>query len=632
MRNSFRFLVHGLALATTFGAGLPALGATEFPSLATKVAQAEITKQVQTALKKSGLSPADQGAWTPRLVAYLSFLGVPKAATAEVLGRLMNSSTRFLQCEDLEDWGCLEGELEIKPKYAWRQDTQSGLGKPVDAGARLELESFFTARFTDGQRPARLAKTLADKIRTLGKRRVLGALYGIDDIQGSMKPVYDAIEASVKNGTDVRMVLDYSEDGGSNSFMRLYDADVKGGRVQLAPAKSIVFSYVAPPENRRDDWVFGRPAWMDELIALGENNKTAPDVDAPENFKHEIADARWFLNYRRLPSDSKLAAKLATRVAYQYEGNSELIRLLNAGIRREEDARARLEWPAAKIMHNKFLVLDSGDGPRSVWTGTTNIAKTCMGEESNANMAVLIRNEAVAEAFAQEFNEMYAFDPEVKTNFDDILVDGKGGRDFNVGRFHTQKRPNTARYFTFRDGTEARVHFSPTDDGEHRAILPLLLSARAGDHIRVAMFGDGGIEYVRAFQYAAAKGARVQILLDAMTGVLAGSWVNNPLAKIQGSNPYQSLVKGGAGGSIEVLRDDWSGMNHHKTATLTRKQRGKEIAEVLVVGSQNWSAGGNDDNDENMITVRNRKGLPAAEAFNQHFDTELWTAAKPLAK
>ena len=55
------------------------------------------------------------------------------------------------------------------------------------------------------------------------------------------------------------------------------------------------------------------------------------------------------------------------------------------------------------------------------------------------------------------------------------------------------------------------------------------------------------------------------------------------------------------------------------------------LAETIIIGSQNWSTAGNDDNDENMITIRNRKnGVQAARDFNDEFDHHLWKAAQVL--
>jgi phosphatidylserine/phosphatidylglycerophosphate/cardiolipin synthase-like enzyme len=188
---------------------------------------------------------------------------------------------------------------------------------------------------------------------------------------------------------------------------------------------------------------------------------------------------------------------------------------------------------------------------------------------------------------------------------------------FQAGKFHRNKRPNTKRYFKFGDGTELRVHFAPTDDGEHRSLVPLLLSAKAGDVIRISMFGSSGVELVRALQFAASRGARIQIILDKQQAGGLASWARAASGNLAEPNPY-----GSGQGSLEFKLSTWEGKNHHKVATITRANG---VAEILVAGSQNWSVGGNDKNDENMLTIRNvKQGLAAARDFNTHFDTRLW--------
>lgn len=301
-------------------------------------------------------------------------------------------------------------------------------------------------------------------------------------------------------------------------------------------------------------------------------------------------------------------------VEYQYPTTEELYTNLNKNST-EASQRVRLEWPVQKIMHNKFFVFEKGAN-KSVWTGTANISKNCTGDEDFANMAVYIKNNEVSDAFLTEFEEMYEYIPGAQA---------RGPK--RVGRFHQNKKPNTKRYFVFNDNTEMNLHFSPTDDGEHRGILPMIFSARAGDVLRVSMFGSGGIEYVRAIQYAAAKGAIVKVLLDRDTTFqVSNSWMSEKAAtKLTDANPY-----GPVKGRIEVRYNMWGGghMNHHKSATLTRKTPKGLQGQVIVIGSQNWSVAGNDENDENMIMIRNLKSeLPIIKAYNEHFDTMLWPSS-----
>ena len=303
-------------------------------------------------------------------------------------------------------------------------------------------------------------------------------------------------------------------------------------------------------------------------------------------------------------------------ITYQYPTTKLLYESMNQDSAVEQ-RKLRLEWPAANIMHNKFFVFED-HADKSVWTGTANISKNCMGDEDFANMAIYIKNSEVAAAYLTEFEEMFNYAPQ-----------GEIKAPTRVGRFHQNKKPNTNRYFSFSDGSELSLHFSPTDDGEHRAILPLILSAGEGDVLRISMFGSGGAEYVRALQYAAARGAIVKVFVDRDTSFqISTSWINRKAqVRLQGVNPY-GVVRG----KLEIKHTDWGAgnMDHHKSATLTRKTPRGMVAHALVVGSQNWSTAGNDENDENMLVLRNPEGLQIVKDYNTHFDALIWPTGKTI--
>ena len=306
---------------------------------------------------------------------------------------------------------------------------------------------------------------------------------------------------------------------------------------------------------------------------------------------------------------------------FQYGDTVKLINLLNANASSDDEIKGRLEYPDGGIMHNKFLVFKKGSN-LSLWTGTANIADTCMGTERNTNMSLFIDDTDLASSFLGEFEEMYAYrDAPYST---EKLVSDTGAPGIKVGSFHNNKTPNTRRYFHYSDGLETRVHFAPTDDGEHRSIMPMLLSARKGDQIRVSMFGDAGFEAVRAFQWAQAKGVDVRIVLDRFSGSGTTSWIRDSAGNVLEQNPYDATPSG----SLVVRRSTWKKQNHHKIGTLTRLSASGLKPEVAIIGSQNWSTQGNDKNDENMITFRSSgAGLEIASAFNSHFDKRLWVQA-----
>jgi phosphatidylserine/phosphatidylglycerophosphate/cardiolipin synthase-like enzyme len=525
-------------------------------SLPTLTNPADYEDLVEAELAGTDVPANKKVAFAKRIAHYLAFLGADQdtASAKNILDRIMDGSTQYILCDSFQDWECLEATPAITPKTKMRRDVEANLGKPVVVGEPLKIESFFTDAWDVEKEnivPNKmLAVRLAEKIKAFGNDGIDVAIYGIDESNGSMKPVFDALMGRIQSGTKIRAVVD--------------TLDFRD-EVDNFPQ---IFSYKKPSGQKA--WVF------DEL-------------------------------------DEK-----STNLNFQYKDTVKLIHALNKGISDDEQARGRVEWPnGSGIMHNKFLVFLDGQDMR-VWTGTANIADTCMGTERNTNVGVFIDNDEVAEEFAREFEEMFTYR---EISGGDKLLNAKSGEKIKVGRFHTQKTANTKRYFKFSDGSELRLHFAPTDDGEHRAIIPMLLSAKKGDVIRVAMFGAGGQEFIRAFQYAAAKGADVRIVLDRLTGSQTVGWLRDPAGNLLDKNPYDATPSG----TVTVRRSTWKKQNHHKSATLTR-EGGKP--EVIIIGSQNWSKQGNDVNDENMITVRKLDGAPpVAEEFNAHFDARLWKLA-----
>lgn len=477
--------------------------------------------------------------------------------------RLFIASMQFLNCSSMLDWECLEKTPKFTPTADFRIEN-SELGKPVRAGDSLDMDVYFTQGW-DGSEKAGLAKRFTEKLEEADKSLSL-AMYGIDDIEGSMSGVYSKIlEKSHDKRMDVRAVV-----------------DVMGFEKTKTPW---IFTY-KNLSAFSDRWVFGESSMAEKPKGM--------------------------------------------RLNFQYDGTSTFLRDLNKDINLQDDSRARIEWTTARIMHNKYAVIENHTAGKSVWTGTANISKNCMGVEANANMAVYIKNEHIAQAFLDQFNLMFDFDQTLKVK--SKLVEPTGDEPSMAGRFHRNKFPVSKRLFTFDDGTNLRVHFAPTDDAEHRVIIPMLLSAQAGDEIRISMFGGTGFEIVRAMQYAVAKGANIRIAFDRRLGHGLTSWIRDAVLNVHMPNPYIKKLsdQGIKPGKISVRVSTWPGKNHYKAGTITRKKAdGSMVAEELIVGSQNWSGGGNDFNDENLISIQNTiLGVKAAQLFNHEFDTRLWVKSR----
>ena len=585
-------------------------GPVDFPELT--IDKGELAEALKLALKKSSVGmPEDEfNRAAERLRHYLSFLGltakdfkkaavnsstvspegtvtlatpITKPASSKgpddgddeddktpsnlkAIQRLFIASTQFLDCQNLLDWECLEKSPSLKPKANFRTESKENLGAPIIAGNSLDMDVFFTEAW-DGSPRSGVVDHFTEKLEHDVGKSLSIAMYGIDDIKGTMSGVYNAIVNHSKIASEnVRAVIDVS--------------GFEKGTVWN-------FDYVTPDEKSPNfqNWMFG-------------NSQSG----------------------------------IGMHTTFQYDGTPDFIHVMNDGIKTQEESRVRIEWPTSHIMHNKFAVLENHQGIKSVWTGTANISNHCMGAEANSNMSVYIRNDYIAKAYLDEFNLMFNFDPSLLVK-SKLVKSSDEKNPAMTGRFHRNKYPVSNRFFKFNDGTNVRVHFAPTDDAEHRVILPMLLSAKSGDEIRISMFGGTGYEIVRAMQFAVAKGANVRIVFDSKLGHGLSSWIRDRVLNVFMKNPYigrVGLPSGSTPGSISVRSSTWKGKNHYKVGSLSRKlPNGEMRAEQIIVGSQNWSSGGNDNNDENLISIQNiRTDVPAAILFNNEFDNRLWVKSR----
>jgi phosphatidylserine/phosphatidylglycerophosphate/cardiolipin synthase-like enzyme len=529
---------------------------------------------------------------------------IKKQIATSLINRLMQSSVQFILCTDLNDFKCLEQTPLLQPTVKFRiENPELKLGEIVNIEDSLEknMEYYFNDQIfaiEDNYDSSKgVAKILENKIKSVGTDSkndgLYMAIYGMDDIDtldkntGSLSGIYNALSDRMNVGTNVYAVFDQ---GGANPTAE----------------RPLVFSYIPPPSPaEQKKWILG-----------------------PLETKTD--------------TDSNLTTEL-TNLSFQYNGGTQgLLRKLNQNIKSNEEARGRLEWPSSDLMHNKFFIFKN-NSKLSVWTGTANISRTDIGTERNSNLSVYINNTEVAESYLTEFLEMYEFrDPEtVSLTKTPNFVGLNNTNYFPIGRFHRAKSPNTKRYFNFqKDQTELRLYFSPTDDAEHRAILPMLLSAQSGDQILISMYGAAGIEYVRALQLASARGVDIQIIVDSPTACGSGSWAGRTGdATLIENNPFRGLNQNSEINlkPIQIHKNNknigltWK-QNHQKIGLLIRKKSdGTMSPENFIFGSQNWSISGNDQNDENLIALRKQNGpIKIAQSFEDHFKNFLWPKSESI--
>ena len=224
------------------------------------------------------------------------------------------------------------------------------------------------------------------------------------------------------------------------------------------------------------------------------------------------------------------------------------------------------------IMHNKFFVID---GTR-VWTGSTNVSDTETGGEYNSDVAALIESYRLAEIYTAEFNEMHA------------------------GLFHHRKADNTAHVIDsthYTDGTVVRSYFSPTDHAVANAVLPII--QQASQTLDVAMFFLTSQPIADSLVQAKQRGVAVRLVLDA-------GGASNSYSK------HGQLCNAG----IAVKVENWGGKSHSKWVVADAAQPNSA---AVVFGSMNFTASGDEQNDENTLYVKNGA---FASAFQSEFNRQ----------
>lgn len=259
--------------------------------------------------------------------------------------------------------------------------------------------------------------------------------------------------------------------------------------------------------------------------------------------------------------------------------------------------------------HNKFLVLSGANGPRAVWTGSTNWSTT--GLCTQINNALLIEDRRVAQHYRKQWSALESASPP--------KLDPAG---FPKKLVATNDKPHS-----FAIGrAKAEIWFTRTSNGgDMKALRNIIASAR--DSILFLMFtpGKAGLHTLAA-QRANEKQMYVRGVVSNLGTTKADNNKNvleiNVISSEQHFKPdYYTVVQPQ---SVEVALGPW-------IAEVTRKdflsQIGHAIVHskvlvidalsqepIVVTGSHNFSAPASEKNDENLVIVRGHKQLSIAYA------------------
>lgn len=223
------------------------------------------------------------------------------------------------------------------------------------------------------------------------------------------------------------------------------------------------------------------------------------------------------------------------------------------------DARERFEH----TMHHKFAVIDGA----VVWTGSLNWTDRELFFD--ANNALVIRDERLAQIFTTEFEEMF-----LKDRFGQQKYDGK---------IFTRLRTYTIGSAT------VGVYFTPSG-APQKIVRDAIRNAQKSIKIAMFYFTDD----LLMAELAAAHARGVQI--DAV-------WDFRGWERFEDSEIDDALRLG-----IGIV-DALPGLVHHKFAVIDDK--------LVITGSTNWSDSGFFSNDENLFVIESPE---LAAQFSQHFE------------
>ncbi|MBO0358004.1 T9SS type A sorting domain-containing protein [Hymenobacter sp. BT186] len=262
------------------------------------------------------------------------------------------------------------------------------------------------------------------------------------------------------------------------------------------------------------------------------------------------------------------ARGVVVRVVYEADNTNVSIAGMDATIPRVGRATQ------TAIMHNKFVVIDanSTDPNRPwVWTGSTNWTPAQL--VSDRNSAIAVQDQSLARVYTMEFNEMF----------------GNG----TAGVFGAAKTDNTPHYLSIA-GKAVESWFSPTDNVQER-LIATIQTANNDLHVATMLITRPEIATaIRDQVLAASIAACSEVLLDDASD--SAPAVPTTLRTALGNR---------------VMFDAIPGTMHHKYVLVDAGA--SQSDPTVFVGSHNWSAAANTDNDENTLIVHD------ARVVNQYY-------------
>lgn len=250
------------------------------------------------------------------------------------------------------------------------------------------------------------------------------------------------------------------------------------------------------------------------------------------------------------------------------------------------------------LMHNKFVVFDQRDQTSAaddwVWTGSYNF--TYAANNRYAEHAIEIQDEALANCYTREFNEMWGSASETP--------------DSTQSRFGARKTDNTPHVFNIQ-GIQVKQFMSPGDKVLNQ-LLPLIETANYNLRFCIFDFTLESVARTMELQRQRWPHFKVRGVFD--RGQTFGNY-----------NLYSTL-KNTNGTGWDPPADVWrwrSGdLLHHKYLLIDADYPASNP--VTATGSYNWSSSAENRNDENFLAIFDST---ITNLFHQEFNARYHEAA-----
>ncbi|WP_216689490.1 phospholipase D-like domain-containing protein [Hymenobacter siberiensis] len=229
----------------------------------------------------------------------------------------------------------------------------------------------------------------------------------------------------------------------------------------------------------------------------------------------------------------------------------------------------------SSIMHNKFVIIDAeSTNPNVPWVWTGSMNWTPAQLTTDANNVIAIQDQSLARVYAVEFNEMW----------------GSQTATPGTSLFGSRKSDNTPHILNI-GGKSVESYFSPTDNVNAR-LLTAIASA------------DNDLHFESMLVTRADLGRAIanQVTQRGITGCSDGL-VNDT----SGTAGYAfRLAQAGLGNRLIIKRTAAGfGIMHHKT--LIVDAGASQSDPTVFVGSHNWTASADTENDENTLVVHDAR-------------------------